>query len=344
MSVVSAIAKIKRRRSRLLAALIGTWLIALTAGCGPLGELLNPAPGVTDEWAGLLNEIRAFERTLGFAPTANFGALSREQPEFPFCGFASRLILPYSYEDPAITWSDAKTEQECRVHGGDADLYFGAVEAWGESATPVTPAMITGKLDRFIYLVIHEDCHDQFDLPYGIEEPLCNLITYKAMDAFAAQKYGRYAREHRAVQRYADTQSDNTRATIAHYERLATVYAKYDRGETSTDALMRERGEILQTAARQLAWTQGDAGNVRIANSMTYSRHYPFLEQVFDTLGRDTARTVAFFKRVDAAKPSRDTVVARDGDSGVAAIRAYEAAVISAISAALATGTSADKR
>jgi hypothetical protein len=107
---------------------------------------------------------------------------------------------------------------------------------------------------------------------------------------------------------------------------------------------MRERGEILQTAARQLAWTQGDAGNVRIANSMTYSRHYPFLEQVFDTLGRDTARTVAFFKRVDAAKPSRDTVVARDGDSGVAAIRAYEAAVISAISAALATGTSADKR
>ena len=262
------------------------------AGC----ELLSPsAPGVTEEWAGLLTEIRAFERQLGFSATGNFNVLAKEQHESPFCGHASRLVLPYSYEDPAISWLDAATEQECRERGRDADVYFGTVEAWGESASPVTSAMLAGKLDRFIYLVIHEDCHDQFDLPYGIEEALCNVITYKAMAAFTTEKYGQLAREHRAVQRYADTQSAITRATITYYERLASLYARYDAREISPEALLRERAAIFQSAEKPLAWPAGDYSNVRLANHMTYSRHFPLLESVLEALGRDTARTVAFF-------------------------------------------------
>ncbi len=331
-------AKKVTKRPSLCGVAAGLVLAMQIAGCGPLGELLNPpAPGVMEEWPGLLSEIRAFERGLGFTPTANFAALAKEQAEFPFCGIASRLILPYSYEDPAITWLDAGTEQECRARGEGYDVYYGAVEAWGESSTPVTPAMINGRLDRFIYLVIHEDCHDQFDLPYGVEEALCNLITYKAMAAFTAEKFGSSAREHRAVQRYAETQSENTRATIANYESMAQLYAGFERREISVDALLRGRGELLQAAATQLAWTRGDPGNVRLASHMTYSRHYPLLENVFNTLGRDTARTVEFFRRADAAKPPREAIIARYGDSGVDAIRAYETAVMTSISAALAT-------
>lgn len=143
-------------------------LAVLIAGCGQLREVFMPsAPGVTDEWAALLDEIRTFERRIGFRETDNFFDLSHEQEAFPFCGYASRFYLPYSYEDPAIRWLESVTEQECRELGHYADAYFGAVEVLGESGTPVTPAMITGKLDRFLYLVMHEDCHDQFDLPYA---------------------------------------------------------------------------------------------------------------------------------------------------------------------------------
>src|SRR5574340_999938 len=199
--------------ARWLAAVV--LLAALTAGCAQLQELVSPpAPDVTDEWAALLNEIRAFERRIGFVDTDNFADFSREQDTFPFCGYVSRLYLPYSYEDPAITWLDPETEEECRAHGRDADVYFGTVEAWGEVGSPVTPSMITGKLDRFLYLVIHEDCHDQFDLPYGIEEALCNLVTYKAMAVFSEEKFGPYARENRAIRRYADTQAGFARTTI----------------------------------------------------------------------------------------------------------------------------------
>ena len=315
-------------------------LAVLIAGCGHLREFFIPsAPGVAAEWAALLDEIRAFERRIGFQETGNFLDLSREQEPIPFCGYASRLQLPYSYEDPAIQWTDAVTEQECREISHDADAFFGAVEVWGEVGTPVTPAMITGKLDRFLYLVIHEDCHDQFDLPYGIEEALCNLITFKAIAAFSEEQFGVYARENRAIRRYADEQSKRTRATLTYYEQLAMLYARYERTEISSDVLLRQRAAIFNKAERALAWTRGELNNVGIANDMTYSRHYPFLESVFEALGRDLARTVAFFRHVDTIKPSSAAVMKQHRiatEHSVEFIRAYEAATVETIRKALA--------
>ena len=309
-------------------------LVALAAGCAQLRELITPAPGVTGEWVELLKEIRAYERRIGFADTDNFIGLSREHDTFPVCGYASRLTLPYSYQDPAIKWLDSATEVQCLSYGPGADVYFTTVEAWGEVATPATTAMITGKLDRFIYLVIHEDCHDQFELPYGIEEALCDLITHKGMAAFAKGKYGSYAREDRAVRRYSETQSRLARATIAQYERLAGLYARYERNEISSDALLRERAAFFRKALRPLAWSKGELNNVSLATHMTYSRHYPFLESVFDALGRDLARTVAFFRHVDKIKPTRVAVMQRHRiaeENSMEFIRAYEAAVVETI-------------
>jgi hypothetical protein len=316
-------------------------LIAVLAGsCAQLREVLEPSPpAVAEEWTALLDEIRAFERRIGFRDTDNFRDFSEKEDSFPFCGYVSRLYLPYSYEDPAIRWLDSVTEEECRERGRDADVYFGAVEAWGEVGTPVTPSMIAGKLDRFIYLVIHENCHDQFDLPYGIEEALCNLITYRAMAAFSEERFGAGSREHKAVQRYAGTQSRLTRATIAYYERLAALYARFGRAEISQERLLQQRAAIFREAERVFDWPQGTKNNVTIANEITYSRHYPFLENVHDALGRDLARTVAFFRHVDKLKPSKQDVMKRHriaAKKSVEFIRTYEAAVVETIEKALA--------
>jgi hypothetical protein len=310
-------------------------LAALLGGCAQLRDIFIPQPpGVGDEWSVLLDEVRVFEKKIGFEETDNFFDLSQEQHAFPFCGYASRQHLPYSYEDPAIRWLDSVSEQECRTFGREADAYYGASEALGEIGTPVTPAMITSKLDRFLYLVIHEDCHDQFELPYGIEEPLCDLIAFKAMAAFSEEKFGYFAREDRAVRRYAATQSRLTRATIAYYDQLATLYARHQRAEISSEALLRERGAIFRKAERVLGGPRGELNNVGLANDMTYSRHYPPLESVFDALGRDLARTVAFFRQVDKGKPSRAAIMKRHRittEDSVDFIRAYEAAVLETI-------------
>ena len=332
---------------------VGRWLAAvlltaLTLGCAEMRDLIAPnAPGVPDEWAPLLAEIRAFERRIGFRETDNFHSLDDAQESFPFCGHVSRLYLPYSYEDPAIRWLDSVSEKECREAGRSADAFFGAVEAWGEVGTPVTPSMVAGRIDRFIYLVIHEDCHDQFDLPYGIEEALCNLITFKGMALFGGEKFWRFTASNRAIRRYADTQSRLSRATIAYYDQIAGLYARYQRAEISPEALLRERDAIFRKAERALDWARGELNNVSLATDMTYARHYPLMESVFEALGGDLARTVAFFRQIDKLKPSKAAVMKRHrlaSVEDVKFIRAYEAAIVETIRKALPEHAGAVRR
>ena len=78
--------------------------------------------------------------------------------------------------------------------------------------------------------------------------------------------------------------------------------------------------------------------NVTIANEMTYSRHFPFLESVHDALGQDLARTVTFFSQVDRIKPSKAAVMKERGiadETSVQFVRAYEAALVATIREAL---------
>ena len=148
-------------------------LLAAVAGCTLLQDAATrlPGPRLYEKGAVVIDGIRDFERRIGFRPTDNFADLDKETESYPFCGTVSSLHLPYSYEDPAIRWIDTPTEEECRTLAGpDADVYFGQTEAVGEQGTPVTTAMLSGSLVRFVYLVFHEDCHDQFELPCGIEE------------------------------------------------------------------------------------------------------------------------------------------------------------------------------
>lgn len=312
-------------------------LLAVTvAGC----QIFAPtAPGVTAEWAALLDEVRVFEKRIGFEETDNFVDVEKDEDSYPICGVTSRLALPYSYEDPAIQWRDVRTEKECREAADGSDVFFATVEAWGEIGTPVTPSMLSGKLDRFLYLVIHEDCHDQFELPYGVEEALCNLITYKAMAQFTLQKFGPGTREHRAISRYAEQQSALTRATTTVYDQLTVLYARFHRNQISEEALLKERAAFYRRAERKLSWQRGKLNNVSIANDMTYSRHYPLLERAYEALGSDLARTVAFFREVDRHKPTPVTVRKRHRlltETSVEFIRAYEAAVVETIEKELA--------
>jgi len=314
-------------------------LVCALAACGPLGELISPtAPAVSAEWSGLLAELREFERGIGFRATANFTDTARDQASFPFCGHAPQLVLPWSYEDPAIHWSDTDNEADCRERAAGGDIFFRQLEARGESATPVTTAMLAGKLDRFVYLVIHEDCHDQFELPYGVEETVCDFITHQAMIAFARGKYSPGSREQRSIVRYAESQAAMSLATIDVYQRIEALYARHQRGEIAADALLRERQVIYAAAERPLGFSAGALNNVSLASNMTYSRYYPQVEEAFAANGRDLGRTVAFFRKVDAARPAVASVQKQQRIEDVRSVeflRAYETAVIGAMRAAL---------
>jgi hypothetical protein len=309
-------------------------LLAASGGCALMQDATTHLPGPRgyEKGAAMIGGLREFERRIGFRETNNFRDLDQATASYPFCGHVSRLYLPYSYQDPAIQWSMIQTEAACREKAGEGtDVYFVRSEAVGEIGTPLTTSMLAGSLVRFVYLVFHEDCHEQFDLPYGIEEPLCNVIAYNTMVEYAGEKGQVNALERVAMRRYAERESERTRVAKAFYEQLEALYARHQRKEISEKALLDERATIFGQAERALAWERGSLNNVGIANDMTYSRHFPYLESVFIALGRDLGATVAFFRRVDALKPSVASVMKRHrlkSEKSVEFIRAYEEVVL----------------
>ena len=317
------------------------WLIAAAVaagavvGCVEINQLASQGPPtVTSQWRELLVALRDFEQRIGFEATKNFASFSTDRVAYPFCGQSSNRQLPYSYQDPLIRWLDDIPEAKCLAVAPDTDSYFGEVEAWGEIGTPVTAAMVAGTLDRFVYLVIHEDCHDQFELPYGIEEPLCDIVTHRAMSAFSAQSFRWYAAENRAIKNYTRIEARHVRATIAHYGELEALYGRYRREEISHATLLKVRSQILGRAERALELPAGHLNNINIANYMTYSRHFPYLEQVVNRLHGDLPQIVEFFRYVDRRKPSADELMRRyriAERKSVQFVRSYEAAVIETI-------------
>jgi len=327
----------KRSACLLVLALLG----ALSAGCMLQRSDESPlaAPRSEAEWTALVSELRSFEGRIGFAPTRNFFAYAPGTEAYPHCGHVSRLYLPYSYEDPAIQWRTAATAEECRALGTDSDMSFSLSEALGERETPVTASMRSAPLTRFVYLVIHEDCHDQFELPYGIEEALCNALTYRAMQQWAAEKFSGKPLQRLAILRFTREGSKDSHAARAHYDRLAMLYARHDRAAIAPAVLLEERARIFRVAERELAWPKGSMNNVWLANTMTYARHHATMERVLEAHGGDVGRTVAFFKEVDAARPGPAAVVARYGikdPTGLEFLRANEAAVVETIGKRLA--------
>jgi hypothetical protein len=319
-----------RWRRLLFAASIVTLALVACRQVQQAGEPPIP-PRTYAEVQALIREVSVYERRIGFRETENFRRFSDARRSFPFCGNAPRLYLPYSYEDPAIRWYDVETEEACRSIASEADVYFGHSEALGEIKAPVTPAMLSAPIARLIYVIVHENCHDQFDLPYGIEEPLCNVIAYGSLPAFASEHYGLLRAEYYAVGLYANGASRFAHTTIRYYEELAALYATAKLGGGSDRDILGKRAEVFKRAGEALGWDRAEMNNVLLANAMTYSRHYPFAEEVFDALGRDVGRMVAFFRRVDAARPKPQDVMRARGlasAESVEYLRAYESSVV----------------
>lgn len=324
-------------------AAILCFVLAALAGCAPppTSESVAEQPVAERDWRALLADLRAFERRIGFSATANFLAYSEARASYPFCGRVSRFYLPYSYLDPAIQWLDAVGEAECRAVDPHTDVIFGESEAVGESAAPLTPAMLAAPLDRFVYLVIHEDCHDQFKYPFGIEEALCNVIAFNAMEAFAQERFGEGTAETAALRRFVQEGRERAQAIVSVYDSLAALFARHSAARMSSAAFLRERAERLRAAEEALGWVEGALNNVSLANFMTYSRHSAPLERIHTALGGDLAETVAFFRRVDAAKPAAADVVtahrltdARSAD----VLRLHENAILAAARRAMPQG------
>ena len=315
----------------LLAVLLGLlyWLQRDDVTPPPKPPVITP--DLLTEWQAIVRDLRVFQRTFGFRETRNFQSVSTKVVENRFCGIVSKRYLPYSYEDPAVSWYEDLPQEECVPEHRGQDVYFGTREVLGEVATPVTQSMLHGSLDRFAYLVIHEDCHDQFKQPYGIEEALCDVIAHEAMKRYARQPPRASQPAWQTLVTYAVHQTALSKETAVQFEHVQAFFDESKKARLSDRRFLEQRAILFAEVERKIEWKPGDANNVTLAEAITYSRHYDRLEKIYVRLGSDLAAFVSHFQQLDPALAGIRRALRRKGlaeSRGAAYLRAYENAIL----------------
>jgi hypothetical protein len=272
----------------------------------------QPATSVGEEQKlQLIEEIKAFEKRLGFAETENFRTYSPELGAYDYLFFTPSTQLPYSLDDPALV-AAIGTRDSVSLDYQKYDAFFYSIPSVAGEGTPLTESLMQVLLHRFIQIIFHEDWHEQIDLPHGLEEPSAEIIGYTAAMLFCREKYGQDSQVYRTLQKHLDNKLRESQVYGEYYDKLIALYAKYHEGKLSElDTLIR-KARLLESMGNELYRIWGgrpdQLNNAFIAFQMTYLRHMPLMHQVLEAADYDLTKTVQLFLAMPEQGTPRDSL------------------------------------
>ena len=246
----------------------------------------------------LIDEIKAFERGLGFAETDNFRTYRPELGAYDYLFFTSSTRLPYSLDDPALV-SAVGTRDSVYIDTRKYDAYFYSIPSVAGEGTPLTRSLMQAPLDRFIQVIFHEDWHEQVDLPMGLEEPSAEIIGYAAAIRFTGNRFGQDSPVYQTLQKHFANKLRESEVYREYYGELEALYAQYHAGKLSElDTLIR-KARLLEAMGSELYRIWGgrpdQLNNAFIAFQMTYLRYLPLMNEVLAATDYDLTQTIKLF-------------------------------------------------
>ena len=188
------------RRYACAAGSIATLLLLLNSCATGLSP---DAAARLEQTAGLIEEVKAFGKTLGIEPTAALSRTAREGPTLSMlwlwmqregtlaldAPIDIRTAIGYSAETQRV-----KVEQIYRVDG--YSVYYRQGNEFADSRSVATIGFAEEPIVRRVKVVLHEDLHGDgnFALPWEIEEALVTPLA-----SLAAVEYFRWKGDERNV-------------------------------------------------------------------------------------------------------------------------------------------------
>jgi len=178
-------------------ATVGCWLALATGACGLVRQPDAESGGALRETAVLIQEVKAFGRTLGIEPT---DALSRTTGE----GRALSMLWLWLQRAGTLARNravdirmavglssikeQAKIEQVYRVEG--YSVYYRQGNEFADPRSAATPSFAAEGIVRRVQVVLHEDLHGDanFALPWDIEEAVVTPLGALAAAEYFKQK------------------------------------------------------------------------------------------------------------------------------------------------------------
>lgn len=311
----------------------------------PTKDNLLPSRSLIDERMALIGDIKKFQSGLGLPPTDNFLEYAEEVFCYPAGYTAPEDRVPYSYEDPVLTFHpNADPEKFYEIAKAEnKDAFFYNIPALAHrGGTPATPLLMWEDIERFLYVVFHEDYHEIITLPPGIEEPACNLISMELAKKFALARFGDGSREYRRINGYSALECSRTKIVLSLYRDLNRLCFEYRRGRMTTrnfrnakirlcDAAYAEESRLIHSCGMEHWYDpsfKNPYNNVFVGFTMTYKRHLPLLERIFNPLDGNVSRITNVLRLLSREKPAKNEIKYWPGSTEADKIRLYERAII----------------
>jgi hypothetical protein len=310
-------------------------------GMGPV-TLTSGADVVSQELPGaemaraiqLVKEVNEFsKRELQFNRTVNFQKYSNDNTVYFCVRLVPKSKLTYDYQQKEVKSTVYKTIQEALQEAEENkethDAYVYQLDAVA-GGYPLTNAFVEIDKPRQVFLVLHEDWHDNSDFSLSLEEATGNVIGYVGAIEFF-KKYAKNKELARQAEINLQWARIKARLAVKYYQKLEKLYA-----QKGTDESAREyaRGEIFKAAKKECAEIEKKTGlgfsnlefnNATLSTWMTYDRYMDVAYRVYLGTGKNLKKTAAIFRSI---RPLSDKSTLRLWLLGKQTVRQYEEEVV----------------
>jgi len=282
----------------------------------------------------LVKEVNEFSKQrLHFKQSVNFQKYSNDNTVYFCVRLAPKGKLAYDYVQGEIksmvfeTLEEALEAAEKSKKTHDAYVYRLDAVAGGY---PLTNAFVMLDKPRQVFLVLHEDWHDNVDFSLSLEEATGNIIGYVGAIEFF-KKYEKDAAFAKDAERSVHWALSKARVVVKFYQKLEKLYAQKGIDESTREYA---RTEIFKEAKKEcieidkktgLTLSNLEFNNATLSTWMTYDRYFDLAWRVYLGTGKNLKKTAAIFRSI---RPLSDKSTLRRWFFGEQTVKEYEEEVI----------------
>lgn len=244
----------------------------------------------------LIKKVKAFGEDLGLNPTENFKEYRETVSKYNIFFFSEKAKVPYSYVDPVMTVVQSPyddLERSVRHYEVDIkkyDVYF-YVTIGVSGGTYITKRLLSHGDVMIAQTVLHEDLHDNIDLPRHLEEAVALLFGI----AGASRYFKEADRDFRSTMGFALMDAillDDLHSDICLFNK------EWLEGKTTFEEYLKRRDEKIADS-----WYRSMS---EISQHHTYKHYYVLWYRLFKAMDFDLKRFLSFLKEFPFKQPTWD--------------------------------------
>lgn len=242
----------------------------------------------------LIKKVKVFGEDLGLSPTNNFKEYQEKVSKYNIFFYNEKTVVPYSYVDPLINvvrsphdnLKDSVKYFEIDIEKYDVYFY---VTIGVSSGTYITKRLLAHSDRTIADTVLHEDLHDNIDLPRHLEESVALL--------FGVAGASRYFKD---SEKNFRSNMGFTLVDAILLDDLHSFISSLNQERINGKISMRE---YLEKRDAKIAdsWYKSMA---EIAQHHTYKHYFVLWYRLFKVMNFDLKRLVVYLKEFPFKQPS----------------------------------------